>query len=97
MLTKIIAAALLASSAAASSFLQRAAAPTRIWETAYTATDPAAVAAAKATAKTRSPTSQVAGKVFDRYVSIWFENTNFAKAKADRKDPSLISLFPRGH
>ena len=55
------------------------------WETAYTATAASAVAAAKATAKTRSPVSHVKGKAFDRYVSIWFENTNYAKAQADRK------------
>ncbi|KAH7033673.1 phosphoesterase-like protein [Microdochium trichocladiopsis] len=59
------------------------ASPTRQWETAYTATAASDVAAAKATAKTNSPTSHVKGKVFDRYVSIWFENTNFEKAKAD--------------
>lgn len=49
-----------------------------------TATDPADVYAAQATAKTDSPTSSVKGKVFDRYVSIWFENTDYDLAKADR-------------
>ncbi|KXJ93514.1 acid phosphatase, partial [Microdochium bolleyi] len=67
--------------------------PTRVWETAYTATGAAAVAAAKATAKTRSPTSNVAGKVFDRYVSIWFENTNFEKARAD---PNFAAFAAQG-
>ncbi|OBT66959.1 hypothetical protein VE03_04217 [Pseudogymnoascus sp. 23342-1-I1] len=48
-----------------------------------TATDPAAVYAAQATAKTESPTSHVKGKVFDRFVTIWFENTDFASAAAE--------------
>lgn len=42
-----------------------------------TATDTAAVYAAQATARTASPTSHVKGKAFDRYVSIWFENTDY--------------------
>ncbi|KAL3421338.1 phosphoesterase [Phlyctema vagabunda] len=48
-----------------------------------TATSPADVYAAQATAKTNSPTSNVKGKVFDRYVSIWFENTDYDMAAAD--------------
>ena len=52
-----------------------------------TATDPANVYAAQATALTRSPTSDVKGKVFDRYVSIWFENTDYDMAAADRMSP----------
>lgn len=65
------------------------------WETAYTASAAADVAAAAATAKTLSPTSNVKGKAFDRYVSIWFENTDFEKAKADRKSAPIgdCSLF----
>lgn len=54
-----------------------------------TATDPANVYAAQATALTRSPTSDVKGKVFDRYVSIWFENTDYDMAAADRMSPWL--------
>ena len=50
-----------------------------------TATDPADVYAAQATALTESPVSKVKGKSFDRYVSIWFENTDYDMAKADRK------------
>jgi acid phosphatase len=50
-----------------------------------TATDTADVYAAQATARTDSPTSHVKGKAFDRYVSIWFENTDFDMAAADRK------------
>ncbi|KKF94772.1 Acid phosphatase [Ceratocystis platani] len=53
------------------------------WETAYTATAAADVAAAAATAKTSSPTSKVKGKAYDRYVSIWFENTDYEKAAGD--------------
>lgn len=51
----------------------------------FTATGTAAVAAAAATAKTLSPTSHVPGKAFDRFVTIWLENTAFDEAAADRK------------
>jgi acid phosphatase len=50
-----------------------------------TATDTADVYAAQATALTESPTSKVKGKVFDRYVSIWLENTDYLSAAADRE------------
>ena len=50
-----------------------------------TASDAADVYAAQATAITKSPTSNVKGKAFDRYVSIWFENTDYDMAAADRK------------
>jgi acid phosphatase len=56
-----------------------------------TASDAADVYAAQATAKTESPTSHVKGKAFDRYVSIWFENTDYDMAKADREFPINIS------
>lgn len=55
------------------------------WETAYTATGTAEVAAAAATAKTSSPTSKVKGRSFDRIVSIWFENEDYDKAIGDRE------------
>lgn len=55
------------------------------WETKYTATGTADVAAAAATAKTSSPTSFVKGKAFDRLAIIYFENQNYAKAFGDRK------------
>ncbi|CZR53774.1 related to acid phosphatase Pho610 [Phialocephala subalpina] len=48
-----------------------------------TATDVTDVYAAQATALTESPTSNVKGKAFDRYVSIWFENTDYDLAAAD--------------
>jgi len=48
-----------------------------------TASDPADVSAAAATALSSSPTSHVKGKAFQRYVSIWFENTDFDMAAAD--------------
>jgi hypothetical protein len=32
-----------------------------------------------------SPTSHVKGKAFDRFVTIWLENTAFDDAAADRK------------
>lgn len=50
-----------------------------------TATDTLNVYAAQATAETESPTSHVKGKMFDRYVSIWFENTDYDMAAADRE------------
>lgn len=50
----------------------------------YTATDVAAVHAAKATALTSSPTSHVKGKAFDRYVVILLENTDYDLASTDR-------------
>ncbi|KAK0386801.1 hypothetical protein NLU13_6637 [Sarocladium strictum] len=53
------------------------------WETVYTASGTADVAAAAATAKTSSPTSHVKGKVFDRIAFIWFENTDFNLAAGD--------------
>jgi hypothetical protein len=53
--------------------------------TQYTSTASAAVAKAKATALTESPTSNVAGKTFDRFVSIFCENTDYSMAAADRK------------
>ncbi|KAK7408406.1 hypothetical protein QQX98_009446 [Neonectria punicea] len=53
------------------------------WETKYTATGTADVAAAAATAKTSSPTSKVKGKAFDRIAIIYFENENYDKAIGD--------------
>lgn len=47
-----------------------------------------AVLAAQALAESRSPTSNVKGKVFDRFITIWFENTDFDTAQADRMFPS---------
>ena len=69
-----------------------------------TATDAADVYAAQATAKTESPTSHVKGKAFDRYVSIWFENTDYDMAAADpnfaffaKKGITLSNLFAVTH
>ncbi|KAG5933968.1 hypothetical protein E4U53_000812, partial [Claviceps sorghi] len=53
------------------------------WVLRYTATPVAKVAAAAATAKTSSPVSHVRGKAFDRFVIIYFENRNYAKAYGD--------------
>ena len=65
-----------------------------------TATDAADVHAAQATAKCNSPTSHIKGKAFDRYVSIWFENTDYDMAAADpnfaffaKKGITLENLF----
>ncbi|TVY86012.1 Acid phosphatase [Lachnellula willkommii] len=52
-------------------------------QTQYTSTAAAAVAKARATALTESPTSNVAGKTFDRFVSIWCENTDYSMAAGD--------------
>ena len=58
----------------------------------YTSTGTAAIAKAKATALTESPTSNIAGKTFNRFVTIWCENTDYSSAAADRKrDPSLYA------
>ncbi|KAF2151926.1 acid phosphatase phoa [Myriangium duriaei CBS 260.36] len=58
-----------------------------------TATSTADVAAAAATAKTSSPTSDVCGSAFDRFVTIWLENTDFSAAQAD---PNLAWLASKG-
>lgn len=52
-------------------------------ETMYTSTDPADVYAARSTVKTASPTSNVTGKAFDRFVVIWLENTDYNIAYGD--------------
>ncbi|KAE8441923.1 hypothetical protein EG329_004181 [Mollisiaceae sp. DMI_Dod_QoI] len=52
-------------------------------QTQYTSTKSAAVAAAKATALTQSPTSNVVGKSFNRFVTIWCENTDYSMAAGD--------------
>jgi hypothetical protein len=54
-------------------------------QTQYTSTGTAAVAKARATAKTESPTSNVSGKSFNRFVTIWCENTDYDMAAGDRK------------
>ncbi|KAK3933857.1 putative acid phosphatase [Diplogelasinospora grovesii] len=59
----------------------------------YTATSTADVAAARATAKTLSPTSHVKGKAFDRIAIIWLENTDYELAAGD---PNLKWLAQRG-
>ena len=52
-------------------------------QTQYTSTASAAVAKAAATALTLSPTSNVAGTKFDRFVQIFLENTDYSKAIAN--------------
>ncbi len=56
-------------------------------QTQYTATSVQDVAAAAATAKTLSPTSNVKGKVFDRLAIVWLENTDYDLAAGDRRQP----------
>lgn len=58
-----------------------------------TATDKADVLAAQATAKSESPVSHVKGKAFDRYVSIWFENTDYDMAA---NDPNFAFFMKKG-
>ncbi|QSZ32749.1 hypothetical protein DSL72_002328 [Monilinia vaccinii-corymbosi] len=48
-----------------------------------TSTAYADVIAAQAVAKTSSPVTYVKGKAFNRFVNIWFENTDFETARAD--------------
>ncbi|KAF4637428.1 hypothetical protein G7Y89_g661 [Cudoniella acicularis] len=52
-------------------------------QTQYTSTKAAAVAKARATALTESPTSNVVGKTFNRFVTIWCENTDYDMAAGD--------------
>ena len=59
----------------------------------YTATPVSAVKQAQATALTSSPTSDVEGAVFDRFVIIWLENTDFSAASSD---PNLVALAAQG-
>ena len=54
-------------------------------QTQYTSTGTAAVAKARATAKTESPTSNVVGNSFSRFVTIWCENTDYSMAAGDRE------------
>jgi hypothetical protein len=54
-------------------------------QTQYTSTATAAVAKAAATALTLSPTSNVKGLTFDRFVQIFLENTDYSSAVADRE------------
>ncbi|KAK8097273.1 acid phosphatase [Apiospora kogelbergensis] len=68
-------------------------APAATGPTMYTATAAASVAAARATALTLSPTSNVKGKTFDRFVQIWLENTDYDMAAGD---PSLSYLATQG-
>ncbi|KAL6868601.1 acid phosphatase-like protein [Trichoderma novae-zelandiae] len=79
----LLAAAGLASAAAVDKNQCKPTSASTAWESRYTATDTAAVAAAAATAKTSSPTSHVKGKAFDRFVVIYFENENYDKADGD--------------
>lgn len=59
-----------------------------------TATSPAAVYAAQATASTAPhDTSNVGGKAFDRFITIWLENTDYDKAAGD---PNLAWLAQYG-
>ena len=53
----------------------------QVQNTATCATD---VAAAAATARTDSKTSNVRGKVFDRYLQVMLETTSYGNATADR-------------
>ncbi|KAK3349837.1 phosphoesterase family-domain-containing protein [Lasiosphaeria hispida] len=59
----------------------------------YTSTASSAVAAAAATALTLSPTSNVLGTKFERFVQIFLENTDYSKAIAD---PNLAYLASKG-
>jgi hypothetical protein len=55
-------------------------------QTQYTSTGTAAVAKARATAKTESSISNVVGNSFNRFVTIWCENTDYSMAAGDRKN-----------
>ncbi|PVH95944.1 hypothetical protein DM02DRAFT_689090 [Periconia macrospinosa] len=57
---------------------------------AQTSTDSAAIASAAATALTRSPTSNVKGKAFNRLLTIYLENTAYENAIVDANCNALI-------
>ena len=59
----------------------------------FTASKAPDVYAAQATAVTTQETSHVCGKVFDRFVTIWLENTDYEKAAGD---PNLAWLASKG-
>lgn len=63
-------------------------------QTQYTSTGTAAVEKARATALTLSPTSNVVGSTFNRFVTIWCENTDYSIAAADRSSLLLSSSPP---
>ncbi|KAH7386283.1 phosphoesterase family-domain-containing protein [Cadophora sp. MPI-SDFR-AT-0126] len=63
-----------------------------IAQTQYTATAAAEVEKAEATALTLSPTSNVVGKTFDRFVTIWCENTDYSMAAGDPNFAFLSTL-----
>ncbi|KAK5721396.1 hypothetical protein LTR17_014607 [Elasticomyces elasticus] len=68
--------------------------PTQPEPNAYTATVPAAVYSAQATAPNAAhDTSYVPGRSFNRFVTIWLENTDFDKAAGD---PNLAWLAQYG-
>nr|XP_023908579.1 LOW QUALITY PROTEIN: acid phosphatase-like [Quercus suber] len=58
-----------------------------------TATQTQSVNAAQATAKTSQETSFFPGLAFDRFVTIWLENTDYSKAAGD---PNLAYLASKG-
>lgn len=59
-----------------------------------TATSPAAVYAAQATAATyQGSRPYIPGRAFDRYIEIWLENTDYDKAAGD---PNLAYLASKG-
>jgi hypothetical protein len=63
-------------------------------QTQYTSTASSAIAKARATALTESPTSNVQGKTFNRFVTIWLENTDYSTAAGDREYRSPDTKFP---
>lgn len=56
---------------------------TILGQTKYTSTGTGVVAKKRATAKTERPTSYVAGRYFNRFVTIWCENTDYDMAAGD--------------
>ncbi len=78
-----------------SATLLLAAAAVVLAQSQYTSTGTADVAAAAATALTRSPTSHVKGKAFDRLAIIWLENTDYTLAVNDRTSLVNVHRFYR--
>lgn len=59
-------------------------------QTQYLSTKSADIEAARAAAKTLSPTSSVEGKTFNRFVQIFLENTDYELAATQSKYTSSI-------
>jgi len=79
--------------AVASTGLQTARLIAKVSPALYNNSDATSIANMASVARTNQKTSKVAGKSFDRFVTIWMENTDFSAAK---NDPNLAWLATKG-